>query len=226
MARSRPATLAVLAFLADYAAGLVVGLVHSVSQRALSTTTTRIPSGYNGMGTPLGHCHRALGRASGTTLRSLGPAGRDAYWATTSMIGSSFPGRDVRRGFSGWRLGRPESASTAVMMSGAEGATGGAGGGTPVGGYPPPEHLHGVFAVYKPQGFSSADAVQKIKVRWKCLRKSSCHAVAVRILLCGSVRYNMNINYHACTRSACSVCSLSLSMTYGNGLGDSKRRRE
>lgn len=34
----------------------------------------------------------------------------------------------------------------------------------PVGGYPPPEHLHGVFAVIKPKGFSSADAVQKIKV--------------------------------------------------------------
>lgn len=34
----------------------------------------------------------------------------------------------------------------------------------PVGGYPPPEHLHGVFAVYKPKGFSSADVVQKIKV--------------------------------------------------------------
>lgn len=34
----------------------------------------------------------------------------------------------------------------------------------PVGGYPPPDHLHGVFAVIKPKGFSSADAVQKIKV--------------------------------------------------------------
>ena len=33
-----------------------------------------------------------------------------------------------------------------------------------MGGYPPPEHLHGVFAVYKPQGFSSSDVVQKIKV--------------------------------------------------------------
>lgn len=39
-----------------------------------------------------------------------------------------------------------------------------AGGGPPVGGYPPPEHLHGIFAVYKPKGFSSADVVQKIKV--------------------------------------------------------------
>ena len=34
----------------------------------------------------------------------------------------------------------------------------------PSGGYPPPVHLNGVFAVYKPKGFSSADAVQKIKV--------------------------------------------------------------
>ncbi|CAM9194161.1 unnamed protein product [Ascophyllum nodosum] len=33
----------------------------------------------------------------------------------------------------------------------------------PSGGYPPPVHLNGVFAVYKPKGFSSADAVQKIK---------------------------------------------------------------
>ncbi|CAM9888097.1 unnamed protein product [Ectocarpus sp. 4 AP-2014] len=36
-------------------------------------------------------------------------------------------------------------------------------GGRPAGGYPPPEHLHGIFAVYKPKGFSSADVVQKIK---------------------------------------------------------------
>ncbi|CAB1106032.1 unnamed protein product [Ectocarpus sp. CCAP 1310/34] len=35
----------------------------------------------------------------------------------------------------------------------------------PAGGYPPPEHLHGIFAVYKPKGFSSADVVQKIKAR-------------------------------------------------------------
>lgn len=37
-------------------------------------------------------------------------------------------------------------------------------GGRPAGGYPPPEHLHGIFAVYKPKGFTSADVVQKIKV--------------------------------------------------------------
>eukprot|EP00903_Cladosiphon_okamuranus_P016040 g14810.t1 len=37
------------------------------------------------------------------------------------------------------------------------------GGGNPKGGYPPPEHLHGVFAVYKPKGFTSNDVVQKIK---------------------------------------------------------------
>lgn len=117
------------------------------------------------------------------------------------------------------------------MMSGAEGGTGGAGGGTPVGGYPPPEHLHGVFAVYKPQGFSSADAVQKIKVRWICLCESSCRAVAVRVQLlsyCQSavqytyLKYEYHYKYEITKRgtynrsstkgerSACSVCSLGL----------------
>lgn len=169
MTRARPATLAVLAFLAEYAAGLVVGLVHSIPQGALlSTTATRTPN-YNMRTALVVHCHGALGQASGRTLRSLGPSGRDMYAAaTTAIAGSSLRGRDVGRRFSGWRLGRAKSASTITvvqMMSGAGGATEG---GAPVGGYPPPEHLHGVFAVYKPKGFSSADAVQKIKVRWKC----------------------------------------------------------
>ena len=39
------------------------------------------------------------------------------------------------------------------------------GSGPPIGGYPPPEHLHGVFAVYKPKGVTSNDVVQKIKVK-------------------------------------------------------------
>lgn len=38
-------------------------------------------------------------------------------------------------------------------------------GGRPEGGYPPPEHLHGVFPVYKPKGYTSNDVVQKIKVQ-------------------------------------------------------------
>lgn len=49
--------------------------------------------------------------------------------------------------------------------------------GGPVGGYPPPPHLNGVFAVYKPKSWSSADAVQKIKVirdERVCLARTVC----------------------------------------------------
>ncbi|CAM9851583.1 unnamed protein product [Scytosiphon promiscuus] len=52
--------------------------------------------------------------------------------------------------------------STKMEMSAGQQQARGAGG-PPAGGYPPPEHLHGVFAVYKPKGFSSANVVQKIK---------------------------------------------------------------
>lgn len=48
-----------------------------------------------------------------------------------------------------------------ILMAG--GQSQGRGGG-PIGGYPPPENLHGVFAVYKPKGYTSNDVVQKIKV--------------------------------------------------------------
>lgn len=53
---------------------------------------------------------------------------------------------------------RPVAMSSPSSMSSEAGEL-------PAGGYPPPEHLHGVFAVYKPKGFSSNDVVQKIKVR-------------------------------------------------------------
>lgn len=54
--------------------------------------------------------------------------------------------------------------NTAVLAAGQQQQPAG---GRPAGGYPPPEHLHGIFAVYKPKGFSSADVVQKIKVRFE-----------------------------------------------------------
>lgn len=102
--------------------------------------------------------HRTLGTAS----RCGRISARRLLRTRSSSSSNSSRFKDAgRAGYT--RIRAVQSMPVRANMS----LAGGAGdheGGAPAGGYPPPEHLHGVFAVYKPKGFTSTDAVSKIKV--------------------------------------------------------------
>lgn len=148
MTLPRPAAI-VLALVA----GRVAGLVHparAVVHAAAATTrrhrnpATRMPPHWRGVSR---QCSRQCrGFVGGQTASFL-----QHRWCTSAAAGTALRGT------------HPTSAAQSIPTM-KQSEQGGGGPGPPIGGYPPPEHLHGVFAVYKPKGITSSDVVQKIKV--------------------------------------------------------------